>query len=126
MSIPVFKPFMHDGYLTATDAFFVATYGHRVITTPNMKFIPQSFDNKSDMIQAQADGRYWAIDPFQWPQMYDDSYTQSFAIPHQEAYMDDLSMTYAWFRPAFASDFVPLAPGNLFGLLKMDILDHLK
>ncbi|KAG1895950.1 uncharacterized protein F5891DRAFT_983807 [Suillus fuscotomentosus] len=58
--------------------------------------------------------------------MYDDSYARSFAIPHQEAYMDDLSMTYAWFRPAFTSDFVPLAPNNLFGQLKMDILDHLK
>ncbi|KAG1830070.1 hypothetical protein DFJ58DRAFT_737093 [Suillus subalutaceus] len=65
MSIPVFKPFMRDGdrYLTATDAFCVATYGHRVITTPNMKFIPQPFDNESDIIQARADGRYWALDP---------------------------------------------------------------
>ncbi|KAG1770140.1 hypothetical protein EV702DRAFT_1202555 [Suillus placidus] len=129
MSIPVFKPFMHDGdraYLTATDAFCVATYGHQVITTPNMKFIPQSFDNESDIIQARADGRYWAVDPFQWPQMYDDSYARSFAIPHREAYMDDSSMTYAWFRPAFAFDFVPLAPSNLFGQLKTNILDHLK
>ncbi|KAG2158537.1 uncharacterized protein EDB93DRAFT_1245767 [Suillus bovinus] len=128
MSIPVFKPFMCNGdrYLTATDAFCVATYGHRVITTTNMKFIPQSFDNESDIIQARADGRYWAIDPFQWPQMYNDLYARSFAIPHQEAYMDDSSMTYAWFRPAFTSDFVPLAPDNLVGQLKTDILDHLK
>ncbi|KAG2742858.1 hypothetical protein P692DRAFT_20879924 [Suillus brevipes Sb2] len=146
MSIPVFKPFVRDGdrafvisapilsltddvrpgYLTATDAFCMATYGHRVITTPNMKFIPQPFDNESDIVQARADGRYWAVDPFQWPQTYDDSYARSFAIPRREAYMDDSSMTYAWFRPAFASDFVPLAPDNLFGQLKTDILDHLK
>ncbi|KAG1868541.1 hypothetical protein F4604DRAFT_1682189 [Suillus subluteus] len=35
-------------------------------------------------------------------------------------------MTYAWFRPNFSSDFVPLAAGSLFGQLKMDILGHLK
>ncbi|KAG1787643.1 uncharacterized protein HD556DRAFT_1312541 [Suillus plorans] len=127
MSIPVFKPFTHfsDRYLTATDAFCVATYGHRVITTPNMKFIPQPFHNESDIIQAWADGRYWAMDPFQWPQTYDDLYAQSFAIPRRKAYLDDASMTYAWFRPNFSSNFVPLAVGSLFGQLKMDILGHL-
>ncbi|KAG1840750.1 hypothetical protein F4604DRAFT_1690665 [Suillus subluteus] len=84
-------------YLTATDAFCVATYGHRVITTPNMKFIPQPFDNESNIVQA------------------------SFAIPCQEAYMDDASMTYTWFRPTFSSDFMPLTPGSLFGQLKTNI-----
>ncbi|KAG1835895.1 hypothetical protein DFJ58DRAFT_735407 [Suillus subalutaceus] len=65
MSIPVFKPFMRDGdrYLTATDAFCVATYGHRVITTPNMKFIPQPFDNESDIIQAQRRCDFTPISP---------------------------------------------------------------
>ncbi|KAG1846463.1 hypothetical protein F4604DRAFT_1595019 [Suillus subluteus] len=110
----------------ATDAFCVATYGHRVITTPNMKFIPQPFDNESNIIQARADGRYWALDPFQWPQMYDDLYTRSFAIPRQEAYADDASMMYAWFRPTFSSDFTPISPSNLFGQLKTDIVGHLK
>ncbi|KAG1844543.1 hypothetical protein DFJ58DRAFT_844036 [Suillus subalutaceus] len=107
MSIPVFKPFMHDGdrYLTATDAFCVATYGHQVITTPNMKLIPQPFNNESDIIQARTD---------------------VFAIPRQEAYADDSSMMYAWFRPTFASDFTPISPGNLFGQLKTDIVGHLK
>ncbi|KAG1859392.1 hypothetical protein C8R48DRAFT_774730 [Suillus tomentosus] len=128
MSIPVFKPFMSfgDRYLTATDAFCVATYGHRVITTPNMKFIPQPFDNEFDIIQVWADGRYWAMAPFQWPQTYDDLYARSFAIPRREAYLDDTSMTYVWFRPNFSSDFVPLAAGSLFGQLKTDILGHLK
>jgi hypothetical protein len=60
-----------------------------------MKFIPQPFDNESDIIQVRADGRYWALDPFQWPQMYDDLYARSFAIPRQEAYADDSSMMYA-------------------------------
>ncbi|KAG1781379.1 hypothetical protein EV702DRAFT_962911, partial [Suillus placidus] len=97
-----------------------------VITTPNMKFIPQPFDNESDIIKARADGRYWALDPFQWPQMYDDLYARSFAIPRQEAYADDASMMYAWFRPTFSSDFTPISPGNLFGQLKTDIVGHLK
>jgi hypothetical protein len=91
-----------------------------------MKFIPQPFDNKSDIIQARADGRYWALDPFQWPQMYDNLYAQSFAIPHQEAYADDTSMMYTWFRPTFSSDFMPISPSNLFGQLKTDIVSHLK
>ncbi|KAG1863187.1 hypothetical protein DFJ58DRAFT_725087 [Suillus subalutaceus] len=97
MSIPVFKPFMRNGYLTATDAFCVATYGHRVIMTPNMKFIPQPFDHESDIVQA------------------------GFAIPYREAYMDDASMMYTWFRPTFSSDFMPLTPSSLFGQLKTDI-----
>ncbi|KAG2079724.1 uncharacterized protein F5147DRAFT_784807 [Suillus discolor] len=41
--------------------------------------------------------------------MYNDLYARSFAIPHQEAYMGDASMTHA-----------------LFGQLKQDILGHLK
>ncbi|KAG1836059.1 hypothetical protein DFJ58DRAFT_735271 [Suillus subalutaceus] len=48
------------------------------------------------------------------------------AIPRQEAYADDSSMMYAWFRPTFASDFTPISPGNLFGQLKTDIVGHLK
>ncbi|KAG2076459.1 hypothetical protein BDR04DRAFT_1148915 [Suillus decipiens] len=78
-----FKPLLCNGdnAITATDACSLTYDGQLVFTSPNMTFVPQLYDNPSDIVQVRADGKFWAMDPFQWPQMYADAYTWSFTIP---------------------------------------------
>ncbi|KAG1877496.1 hypothetical protein F4604DRAFT_1924138 [Suillus subluteus] len=122
-----FKPFLRDGdnAITATDAHSLAYDGQLVFTSPNMTFIPQLYDNPSNIVQARADGKFWAMDPFQWPQMYADAYTWSFTIPRREFHEPGTDLWYAWWSPAFSDDFEPLSPGHVFGKLKSTHRDHL-
>ncbi|KAG1883465.1 hypothetical protein F4604DRAFT_1983247 [Suillus subluteus] len=122
-----FKPFLRDGdnAITATDARSLAYDGQLVFTSPNMTFVPQLYDNPSNIVQARADGKFWAMDPFQWPQMYADAYTWSFTIPRREFHEPGTDLWYAWWLPAFSDDFEPLSPGHVFGKLKSTHRDHL-
>ncbi|KAG2119473.1 uncharacterized protein F5147DRAFT_766964 [Suillus discolor] len=122
-----FKPFLRDGdnAITATDARSLAYDGQLVFTSPNMTFVPQLYNNPSNIVQARADGKFWAMDPFQWPQMYADAYTWSFTIPRREFHDPGTDLWYAWWSPAFSDDFEPLSPGHVFGKLKSTHRDHL-
>ncbi|KAG1847704.1 hypothetical protein F4604DRAFT_1935748 [Suillus subluteus] len=122
-----FKPFLRDGdnAITATDARSLTYDGQLIFTLPNMTFVPQLYDNPSDIVQARADGKFWVMDPFQWPQMYADAYTWSFTIPQREFHDPSTDLWYAWWSPAFSDDFEPLSPGHVFGKLKSTHCDHL-
>ncbi|KAG2134060.1 uncharacterized protein EDB93DRAFT_1254669 [Suillus bovinus] len=102
-----FKAFLHDGdnAITATDAHSLTYDGQLVFTSPNMNFVPQLYNNPSDIVQARADGKFWTMDPFQWPQITD--------------------LWYAWWSPSFSDNFEPLSPGHVFGKLKSTHRDHL-
>ncbi|KAG2033056.1 hypothetical protein BDR03DRAFT_1014710 [Suillus americanus] len=71
-----FKPFLCDGdnAITATDARSLAYDSQLIFTSPNMTFVPQLYDNPSDSVQVRADGKFWAMDPFQWPQIFSDDF----------------------------------------------------
>ncbi|KAG1859543.1 hypothetical protein DFJ58DRAFT_840125 [Suillus subalutaceus] len=114
-----FKPFLCDGdnAITATDTRSLAYDGQLVFTLPNMTFIPQLYDNPSNIMQARADGKFWVMDPFQWPQI--------FTIPRCEFHEPGTDLWYAWWLPAFSDDFEPLSPGHVFGKLKSTHRDHL-
>ncbi|KAG1784801.1 uncharacterized protein HD556DRAFT_1461353 [Suillus plorans] len=122
-----FQPFLRDGdnAITATDARSLAYDGQFVFTSPNMTFVPQLYDNPSNIVQARADGKFWAMDPFQWPQMYADAYTWSFTIPRREFHEPGTDLWYAWWSPVFSDDFEPLSPGHVFGKLKSTHCEHL-
>ncbi|KAG1803427.1 uncharacterized protein BJ212DRAFT_1487030 [Suillus subaureus] len=97
---------MHsDNAITATDACSLAYDGQLIFTSPNMTFVPQLYDNPSNIVQVRVDGGFWVMNPFQWPQITD--------------------LWYAWWSPAFSDDFEPLSPGHVFGKLKSTHRDHL-
>ncbi|KAG1816426.1 uncharacterized protein BJ212DRAFT_1299700 [Suillus subaureus] len=103
LTIPCeFQPFLHDGdnAITATDTCSLAYDSQFIFTSPNMTFVPQLYDNPSNIMQVRADGKFWVMDPFQWPQMYADAYTWSFTILQHEFHEPGTDLWYAWWLPA--------------------------
>ncbi|KAG1738079.1 uncharacterized protein EDB91DRAFT_1054753 [Suillus paluster] len=100
-------------WLQAFDAHAVAVQGNLVITTLNMDFVPAFHHFEEENVQARADGRFGAIDCFQWPQAYDNA----FPSPHP--------LHWAWFTPT-QEDFKPI-PGTSFpvGTLASDKVEGL-
>ncbi|KAG1882378.1 hypothetical protein F4604DRAFT_1577378 [Suillus subluteus] len=112
-------------WLQAFDARAVAVQGNLVITTPNMDFVPAFHHFEEENVQACADGRFSAIDCFQWPQAYDNVFCNSTCIPRKEAFPSPHPLHWAWFTPT-QEDFKPI-PGTSFpvGTLASDKVEGL-
>jgi hypothetical protein len=91
-----------------------------------MDFVPAFYHFEEENVQAHADGRFGAIDCFQWPQAYDNVFCNSACIPRKEAFPSPHPLHWAWFTPT-QEDFKPI-PGNSFpvGTLALDKVEGLE
>ena len=70
--------------ITALDAWAVACQDDWVITSPNVKYVPQAHIFYDEDLHAQADGRFGLVDCFQWPQSYVQDYLHVVCIPRKD------------------------------------------
>ncbi|KAF8433959.1 hypothetical protein L210DRAFT_872483, partial [Boletus edulis BED1] len=68
--------------LTCLDAKAIVCHssGSVVYTSPNMSYVPEPH-NEEEELHARADGRFGAVDCFQWPQLHCKEYEYAVCIP---------------------------------------------
>ncbi|KAG1776143.1 hypothetical protein EV702DRAFT_1046313 [Suillus placidus] len=101
-----------DEAISALDARAIGYQEPLVITTPNMDWVLELYNDDSEELRTQADGRFGVVDCFQWPQMYCKEFKYAVCIPHKDTSSIDLQFT--WYTPT-AADFV-IQPGTAFAV----------
>ncbi|KAI1797038.1 hypothetical protein LXA43DRAFT_878901 [Ganoderma leucocontextum] len=119
LAIVIGSPRFIDGLAVAMDARFAF-----LTTTPNADFVPEIVQGIVDVI-LRSDGRYGAVDPIQWPQIFTPRYGYLATIPKR---VDDGHQWAAIWRTPAREDFVPLSgtPVSGFGLLSAEFVRPLR
>lgn len=108
----------------AHDAVALCHIPPRVITSPNINWVPQPFIFEDELVQARADGRLGTADSFQWPQLYTANYPWAVAIK-RNFFLPDEPLAAVWYTPSY-DDFVRIPNSALpIGSLNPDRLDAL-
>ena len=109
--------------IIALDVWAVTCQDDWVITSPNIKYVPQAHIFYDKDLHAQADSYFGLMDCFQWPQSYVKDYSHAVCIPWKDTLP---TYTIAWYTPTH-NNFVTAA-GSLpsVGLLQEDSVQMLE
>ena len=109
--------------IIALDVWAVTCQDDWVITSPNVKYVPQAHIFYDKNLHAQADSCFGLMDCFQWPQSYVKDYSHAVCIPWKDTLP---TYTIAWYTPTH-NNFVTAA-GSLpsVGLLQEDSVQMLE
>ena len=67
-----------------------------IITSPNVKYVPQAHIFYDEDLHARADSRFGLVDRFQWPQSYVQDYLHAVCIPRKDTLP---THAIAWYTP---------------------------